>query len=418
MQRKLLPWTAIISLLLLVAACSGLYAPEPTAESSQMGRSVPHNEDIQIVSNSVSPNLSGVAQFSPTATPLSPDMVNQALTVETVFVNIYERVSPSIVNIEVVDERSVTDAISSSGSGFVYDLQGNIITNAHVVLGAREILVTFPNGTVSNAEIVGTDEFSDLAVIRVNVDAAVLLPVTFGDSANIRVGEYIVAIGSPFGLENSMTTGIISATGRSLRSQQLINPLTDQVYNNPSIIQIDAAVNPGNSGGPILNLQGEVIGIATAIRSDTGIFQGVAYAVPGNTVLRVIPQLIENGTAVYPWLGVQAAPTDEAGVSMPVLAAEFGLAVNRGVLITNVIDDSPAFNAGLQGGNEAVVFRDERFNLGGDIIVAIDGQNINDLDDLLTYLVERTSPGQDVVLTVVRGEQTLAVPVTLGLRPE
>jgi len=401
-----------------LAACSGLYAPEPATEDSPAAHAAPINDNIQVISNSVSPNVAGIAQFSPTATPLAPDVVTQALAVEDVFVNIYERVSPSVVNIEVVDARSSTDVIDSSGSGFVYDFDGHIITNAHVVLGSREILVTFPNGAVADAEIVGTDEFSDLAVIRVSVEPNVLLPVTFGDSQQIRVGEYIVAIGSPFGLENSMTTGIISATGRSLSSQRLINPLTEQVYNNPSIIQIDAAVNPGNSGGPILNLNGEVIGIATAIRSDTGVFQGVAYAVPVNTVLRVIPQLIDNGNAVYPWLGVQAAPTDEAGLSMPVLAAEYGLAANRGVLITRVIPDSPAFVAGLQGGDEVTLFRGREFTLGGDIIVAINGEDISDLDDLLTYLVERTSPGEEVVLTVIRDEQTIAVPVTLGLRPE
>lgn len=417
MQLKRLLAALVVGVVAL-AACSGLYAPEPTPDDTAAAQVAPQNSSIRVISNSVAPAISRPAQLDPTATALPPVAVNQALAVEDVFVNIYERVSPSVVNIEVVDERSSTDAIDSSGSGFVYDLQGHIITNAHVVLDAREILVTFPNGTVSQGVVVGTDEFSDLAVIRVEVGPGVLLPVAFGDSLGIRVGEYIVAIGSPFGLENSMTTGIISATGRSLSSQRLINPLTEQIYNNPSIIQIDAAVNPGNSGGPILNLQGEVVGVATAIRSDTGVFQGVAYAVPVNTVLRVVPQLIENGSAVYPWLGVQAAPTDEAGLSMPVLAAEYGLATNRGVLITGVLDGSPAFQAGLQGGSEVVVFRGRQFSLGGDIIVAIDGENINDLDELLTYLVERTSPGEAVVLTVIRGEQTLAVPLTLGVRPD
>lgn len=419
MSRKNIIMIVIgVVLLVSVAACSGMYAPENATDEEQNQSAAPANVNIRVVSNSVAPVRAGFAQQAPTPTPVPVEFYDQARTFETVLINIYERVNPSVVNIEVVDEFSNNDSIDSSGSGFVFDADGNIVTNAHVVIGAREILVTFFNGVVAEAEVVGYDDYSDLAVIRVeDVPEGTLFPVQLGDSNNLRVGQFIVAIGNPFGLDSSMTTGIISATGRTLRSQQLINPLTDQVYSNPAIIQIDAAVNPGNSGGPILDLNGNVVGVATAIRSETGIFQGVAYAVPVNTLQRVIPQLIEKGVAVYPWLGVSAAPTDEPGLSMPVLAQAFNLPVDRGVMIASVLPNSPAFNAGLQGGNSTQLFRGIPISIGGDIIVAIDNTFINDLDELLSYLVENTSPNQEVILTVVRGDQTLEVPLTLGERP-
>ena len=416
-MKKIVVGAVVAVLVMLMAACSGMYAPESTPETEQNQREVPANSNIRVISNSVAPARAGFAQQDPTPTAVPMDS-GDPRSFETLLINIYQRVNPSVVNIEVVDELSNSDSIDSSGSGFVFDADGHIVTNAHVVIGAREISVTFFNGEVADAEIIGFDNYSDLAVIRVsNVPANTLYPVTLGNSNDLQVGQFIVAIGNPFGLESSMTTGIVSATGRTLRSQQLINPLTDQVYSNPAIIQIDAAVNPGNSGGPILDLNGDVIGVATAIRSDSGLFQGVAYAVPVNTLGRVVPQLIENGIAVYPWLGVSAAPTDEPGLSMPVLAREFDLAVDRGVMISAVLEDSPAFRAGLQGGSETALFRGIPIALGGDIIVAIDGTFVNDLDELLSYLVENTSPNQEVMLTIVRGEQTLEVPVILGERP-
>ncbi|PJF43835.1 MAG: trypsin, partial [Phototrophicales bacterium] len=315
------------------------------------------------------------------------------------------------------DERSRSDIINSSGSGFVYDIEGHIVTNAHVVLGAREILVTFSQNIVTSAEIVGYDVYSDLAVIKVDVDPNLLIPVTFANSNDVKVGQYIVAIGNPFGLQSSMTTGIVSAIGRILPSQQLINPLTSQVYSNPAIIQIDAAVNPGNSGGPILNLDGQVIGIATAIRSETGLFQGIAYAVPANTIQRIIPQLIETGRAEYSWLGVSTVNNDEPGFSMAALAIELDLPVNYGVLVTQVLRNSPAEAAGLRGGTENVDIRGSTVSVGGDIIIGINGQEIMNLDELLQYLVENTSPGDTVTLTVIRDEQVLEIPVVLGTRP-
>lgn len=414
------------SMLVLVVAlvgigCSGLRAPETTPPSAKVTArpesSRPINDNIRVVSNNLDPLTAGMNQQDPTPTPLPPLTVDQARAVEAVLVDIYERVNPSVVNIEVVDERSSSDVIDSSGSGFVYDIDGHIVTNAHVVLGAREILVTFPQGIVAEADLVGYDVYSDLAVIAVDIDASFLYPVALGDSNTVRVGQYTVAIGNPFGLQSSMTTGIVSAIGRILPSQQLINPLTSEVYNNPAIIQIDAAVNPGNSGGPVLNLDGQVIGIATAIRSETGLFQGIAYAVPVNTIKRVVPQLIETGRAEYSWLGVQTVNNDEPGLSMAALANSLDLPVNYGVLVTDVLRNSPAEDAGLLGGTEEVIVRNVDVRIGGDIIVAINGQDVYNLDELLQYLVENTSPGDTVTLTVVRGTQVLDVPVVLGTRP-
>lgn len=413
-------WLAL-TLLLFTIGCAGLMSPdateEPPANDQLVAAQRPMNENIVIISNNLDPVVSGVARQDPTATPLPPVTIDQARAVEEVLINIYARVNPSVVNIEVVDERSVSDVIDSSGSGFVFDTDGHIVTNAHVVLGAREILVTFPQGLVVEAELVGYDIFSDLAVIRVDVEPSQLQPVVMGDSSTVRVGQYTVAIGNPFGLQSSMTTGIVSAIGRTLPSQALINPLTQEVYSNPAIIQIDAAVNPGNSGGPVLNLAGEVIGVATAIRSETGVFQGVAYAVPANTVKRIIPQLIATGSAEYSWLGVQTVDASEPGLSMPALSTTLNLPVNYGVLIEAVQPNSPAEAAGLLGGTQPVDVRGFRVDIGGDIIIAINGQDVEDLDELLQYLVENTSPGDTITLTVVRDTQILDVPVVLGTRP-
>lgn len=354
-----------------------------------------------------------------TPTPVAPELVMQADAEYEMLTNIYERVNPSVVNIEIVSQfHSSSDIIDSSGSGFVLDLNGYIVTNSHVIREAEEILVTFYDGYVITAEPVGIDDYSDLAVIRVDPAKSPLVPVELGDSNTLHVGQRVIAIGNPFGLDGSMTVGIVSALGRSLPSAQLLDSSYDS-YNNPSIIQIDAAVNPGNSGGPLLDSYGRVIGINTAIRTESGTFQGIAFAVPVNTMKRVVPQLIEKGTAEYSWLGIQSPP-NERGTSVAALADELGFPVRNGVLISDVLPDSPASRAGLRGGtpDKQVQVRGIFIPVDGDIIVAINGVMVRDIDDLVAYLVENTSPGDTVVLTIVRDGQTLDLDVTLGVRPQ
>lgn len=351
---------------------------------------------------------------TPTLVPV--DVIDQLSAEDQVLINLYQRVNPSVVNIEVTQRLTSFSGVDASGSGFVYDMNGNIITNAHVVQDAVEIYVTFHDGYVTTAEIVGRDEYSDLAVIRVDVLPERLIPVTLGDSSTLLVGQGVVVIGNPFGLQSSMTRGIISAVGRALPSAELMNTTTLNRFNNPSIIQVDAIVNPGNSGGPLLTYAGVVIGVNAAIRTETGTFQGVAFAIPVNTVKRVVPQLIENRVARYSWLGVQSFP-DEAGFSVASLADVLGLPVDHGVMVEDVTPNSPAEQAGLRGGDSTRTVRGIDIQTGGDIIVAINGVFIRDLSQLLAYLVENTSPGDTVKLTVIRGSETLDIDVNLGVRP-
>lgn len=352
-----------------------------------------------------------------TPTAIAPDVIAEADAEYLLLTNIYERVNPSVVNIEIVSGvHSAFDIVDSSGSGFVLDTEGHIVTNAHVVREAEEILVTFFDGAVANADLVAFDDYSDLAVIRVEpADAAMLLPVILGDSNSLLIGQRVVAIGNPFGLDGSMTVGIVSGLGRSLLSAQLLDPAYQQ-YSNPSIIQVDAAVNPGNSGGPLLDSSGRVVGINTAIRTESGLFQGIAFAVPVNTMKRVVPQLIEKGKADYSWLGISSPPT-ENGLSVAALADQFDFPVRYGILISSVEPDSPAARAGLRAGTETKEVRGFAIPTNSDIIVAVNGQTVRDIDELVAYLVENTSPGDQIILTIMRDGQTLDLDVTLGARP-
>ena len=376
----------------------------------------PSEEDLRNANYRPSGWRAPLSQLEATPTPFPPELVAEADLESQLLDNIYQRVNPSVVNIEIVSRfHGASDIIDSSGSGFVLDAEGHIVTNAHVVRDAEEILVTFYDGAVAEAELVGYDDYSDLAVISVPPAKATLLPVTLGDSNALHVGQRVIAIGNPFGLQGSMTEGIISALGRSLPSAQMLDARY-QRYSNPSIIQVDASVNPGNSGGPLLDTYGRVIGINTAIRSDTGVFQGIAFAVPVNTMKRIVPQLIEKGQAEYPWLGISSLSA-EGGYSVAALADELGLPVRYGVLVNGVAEDSPAAHAGLRAGEDFVEIRGMQIARDADIIVAINGETVRDIDDLVAYLVENTSPGDTVVLTIVRGGQTLDLDVTLGVRP-
>lgn len=422
-MKRQIPWIGFISLVVVVVFIGLVVAGYGNRPSTAISSDQPYHQwqasqtgrdrDLLIAQYRVDSQPSVALQYQ-TPTPVSPDILQNALTLDALLTNIYQRVSPSVVNIEVV-EQSQGIALDASGSGFVIDLQGHIATNSHVVRDADEIYVNFFDGYVAEATLIGTDDYSDLAVIKVDIDPIHLIPVELGDSSQIQIGQQVVAIGNPFGLLSSMTWGIVSATGRVLPSAGLLNSSqADPRFNNPSIIQVDATINPGNSGGPILNLNGQVIGIATAIRTETGSFQGVAFAVPVNTFKRVIPQLIEKGRADYTWLGISAS----SAFQVSQLAEPFNLPANAGILIQQVFADSPADAAGLRGATRNDVYRGIEIGVGGDIITAINGVSLETLDELLGYLVENTSPGDTVTVTIVRENETFEVPVVLQARPQ
>jgi 2-alkenal reductase len=329
--------------------------------------------------------------------PLAEDLLELAAAEEQLLVNLYARVSLSVVNIAVA-----TPGGGGTGSGFVFDTGGYIVTNNHVVEGARDMLVRFADGTVVEAELVGADVDSDLAVIRVDVAENLLHPVELGDSAALRVGQRAIAVGNPFGLEQTMTTGIISALGRVVRQ--------DSGFSLPELIQTDAAINPGNSGGPLLDSRGRVIGVNTFIFSSSGSSAGVGFAVPVNTVKRVVPALIATGRYADPWLGI-------SGLSITTqVAGALGLTAQSGVLLQAVVPGGPAAKAGLQANNGQLGADGNALSTAGDIIVAINGQAVRDMDDLIIYLSGQTV-GEVVVLDLIRGDVEQSVEVMLEERP-
>jgi len=302
---------------------------------------------------------------------------------------------------------------SGQGSGLVWDTQGNIVTNNHVVEGATRIDVTFADGRSVPATIVGRDPDSDLAVIKVDPKGLDLHPVTLADSDNVKVGQFVVAIGDPFGLANSMTFGIVSALGRSMAAgsdnQALV---TGPSYQIPDVIQTDAPINPGNSGGVLLDLNGRVIGVTSAIESPVRGNAGVGFAIPSATMQNVVPSLIETGTFLHPYLGISGATLN------PDVAQAMGLnAAQRGALVDSVTPGSPADKAGARGSSKQVTIDGQSVQAGGDVIVKIDNQPVNTMDDIISYLSRNTKVGQVVSLTVLRDGQQMALQVTLGSRP-
>jgi 2-alkenal reductase len=338
--------------------------------------------------------------------PLNLDTVNPAVEQDGL-VALYESVSPGTVAI-------ITD--QGQGSGFVYDAQGNIVTNYHVVEGAKTIEVRFPSGYMAYGTVVGTDLDSDLAIVKVDAPAGELHPLPLGDSSALKVGQTVVAIGNPFGLNSTMTLGIVSALGRTLDSAHLT---TDgNLYTAGDIIQTDAAINPGNSGGPLFNINGEVIGINRAIRTDSTTAtgqptnSGIGFAVSINIVKRVAPGLIATGKYDYPFLGVSSLPSDR--LSLPVVET-LGLKSYTGAYVTDVVPGGPAEKAGIVPGTTPTNIP----NLfgGGDLIVAIDGHQIHTFDEMLSYLITNKGPGDSVVLQVLRGNEKMDVTVVLEKRP-
>lgn len=324
---------------------------------------------------------------------------------------IYERAEKSAVQVTTTHTSVSSDSDSGLGSGFVYDPAGHIVTNNHVISHGDSLAVTFSDGTIYDAKLIGSDPYTDLAVLLVEgAPKDKFVPLPIADSTKLRIGEQVVAIGNPFGLSGSMTTGIVSGLGRLLPTN-LSASNSGNTFSMPDIIQTDAAINPGNSGGPLLNSKGEVIGINTAIYSTTGEFTGVGFAVPSKTIMKVVPALIGSGSFKHPWLGV-------TGTDMtPGIAAALGLKEPRGFLVVGVDSNTPAFKAGIRGGDKQVKIEGRDIPLGGDVITKIDGKTIRNIEDILVYLQREKSAGDHVKLTVLRDGKVLDIDAKLGTRP-
>jgi S1-C subfamily serine protease len=325
-------------------------------------------------------------------------------------INLYEAINPGVAAIIVYSD----DQLIGQGSGFLFDDQGHVLTNYHVVENAELIEVVFPNGYRGYGELIGSDLDSDIAVIGTNVSNELIKPIPLGNSADVRVGQSVVAIGNPYGLSGTMTVGIISARGRLIDS--LRTSPNGQFFTAPDIIQTDAAINPGNSGGPLLNLDGEVIGINRAIRTNEGgdgtlSNSGIGFAIPIDIVKRVTPYLIRDGFYEYPYLGIVSRENmtlfekDILGFSNDV----------QGAYVIDVSAGGPAADAGLKGGDEAKSV--SGIPSGGDLIISIDGEPVRDFSDLLAYLVTYKSPGDVITITVLRAGETMDLRVILAKRP-
>ncbi len=374
---------AIAIAIIVLSGCGGFI---------QSGTSIQPASQVQIDTLSdttdveVQPFVQSTAAPSVSQTAPTADLFAQ----EQMYIDIYEQANPAVVNINIG---------IGQGSGFVYNEEGYIVTNNHVVEGASRIVVTFADDTQLDAQLIGRDPDSDLAVIKVDAAPGDLTAVSLTDSDSLKVGQIVIAIGNPFGQANSMTTGIVSGLGRLLPSSEGLNGTS---YNIPDIIQTDAAINPGNSGGPLFDLHGEVIGVNSAIDSPVRASSGVGYAIPANIVKKVVPQLIQNGRVNHPWLGIAG------GTLTADMAERLGLDPDqRGVIISTITPNGPAAVAGLKGDP----------NLGGDIIIGIEDQPVRQFDDLLGYIIQQTEVGQTVTLRILREGRTQELPLTLQARP-
>lgn len=368
----------------------------------------------------------GLALGTFTAAPIRVQGQDEIDAQTTLLQRLYREINPSVVALEVTIPRgsSSLDLLPedpnsegqnapnalAAGSGFFFDNAGHIVTNAHVVRDANSIIVKFADNSEATATVVGFDEDSDIAVLKTETPEGVdTLPpaLNIGDSDKVEVGERAIAFGNPFNYNGTMTEGIISALGRSLTGRQS----GTSFYSIPQVLQTDAAINPGNSGGPLVNSRGEVIGVNTAIESRVRQSSGVGFAVPSNIVKRVADAIIESGKVEYSYLGISIRPLN-AGVNK-----EIGLpAQTRGVLVEQITSGGPA-DGPLRAGRRTVTVNEVEFNIGGDIITAVEGTPIRTTDELLNFLVVKTRPGQEVTMTVLRDGEETQVNVTLGVRP-
>ncbi|MBI4536893.1 MAG: trypsin-like peptidase domain-containing protein [candidate division NC10 bacterium] len=350
------------------------------------------------------------------ALPLSPSAGGESarsrlgLTPEEeTVIGVYRAVSPSVVNITsmVLTQDFFFRAVperGGSGSGFILDGRGHILTNNHVVENAESLEVTLPDKSKHPAKLIGRDPNNDLAVVRINAPREKLMPLKLGDSDQLQVGQLAIAIGNPFGLERTVTRGVVSALGRSLRSDS-----GRQIRN---IIQTDAAINPGNSGGPLLDSRGDVIGINTAIFSPSGGSVGIGFAIPVNTAKRLVPQLIAQGRVSHPWMGISGLDIT------PSVAKALSLPATEGVMIAQVSPNGPAARAGLRGSQRRIRVGNYLVSVGGDIVVGLDGRKIGSVDDLTAYLDDKKKPGEELQVNILRDGKGLSVTLRLGELPE
>ena len=409
-------------LILSVTACSGALQIEvpglddlqldPQAEDSNQAPAVVSSEDLP-------------------ATPPQPQPLNldNLENLQSAYIEIYENVIPSVVSISstrMIDgsglenipfpfefddpEEEFQYPSASSGSGFVWDTEGHIITNNHVIEDGEVIRVNFSDGRSVLADVIGTDADSDLAVLKVELPADELIPITVSDSTAVRVGQIAVAIGNPFNLESSMTTGIVSGIGRSLSIDA--GDGSGLYYSIPDVIQTDAAINPGNSGGPLVDINGGLIGVTTAIESPIRANSGVGYVIPSVIVNKVVPLLIRDGQYLQPWIGISGFDlTPEYAGLMDLDAAQ------KGALIQEVQPNSPAEEAGLIGSTIEGEIDGIPVTFGGDVIIAADSDPISDFEDLVAFLARETIVGQTITLKVIREGETIDVDLTLRARP-
>lgn len=378
---------------LLVSACSLL--PSSLSNILSAGTEVP------------------VVQATPTQTPTlaarNIEVVNSEVlaVVQNTFQSIYTNVNPSVVNIQVTEYYG-PQVISGEGSGFVWDSEGHIVTNNHVVGGASDITVIFADGTMTSATLIGNDPESDLAVIKVDPGVTTLVPAVLGDSGIVQVGDIVIAIGNPYGLSGTMTQGIVSALSRSLSVDDESSPFYSSTYTIPDIIQTDTAINPGNSGGVLVNMAGEVIGVTSAIQSSSDSNSGIGFVIPSHIVKRVIPVLIENGSYDHPRLGISATTLT------PAIADTLGLDTSiKGILVVNVTGDSPAEKAGVVGSSQQRDTSGKITTTAGDVITAIDGQSLETYEELVSYMFNNTEVGQKVTLSILRAGKVIEVDVIL-----
>lgn len=393
------PFLFLVSLLALTAlACQALSLNQPSTNATS-------TDQQAVVEQAVATVMAGLpapSSSTPAVTTTS-QVIPVSTDLESAMIELYRRVNPAVVHIFVLDEQAF---VAGTGSGFVYDQDGHIITNNHVVTGASALEVVFQDGVRRAAEVVGTDVDSDLAVIKIESLPEGVQPIPLGNSNEVQVGQFAVAIGNPFGEAGSLSLGIVSGLGRSLTSDRIAEG--GGRYSLPKVIQTDAAINPGNSGGPLLNLAGEVIGVNSAIRTSTGTNSGVGFSIPVNAVSRVAPSLIAEGVYHYPYIGIRMLSLD--------LAAQERLELPQtsGAYITDITPNSPALEAGLRasGINDTIGLLP-----GGDLIIAVNGRPVTEPDDLISFLVFDAEVGDTINLTVIRDGEQIEVPLTLSERP-